>query len=329
MDTITSQETTASSATEANSTTVDSESTTTSADSESTTSADGGEPISESPNKDVAIDPFPPEKIEELARKQRAEEQSQSNSESQNDGPDHTTDGLFDTPTEQASDPEPAAEPAEPDDRTVADDDDADADPDYDKKIPIKIDNDEISGTILVDPAQEAVPHIIETNHPKNRVADVKLDGPTLAPNGTDIFARPAIDYTLPRATRWYGLEETTKDWMTPLNTATESNPEYESEVNEENDIDSPETMESLFSHLENASEPTAYQVVFQAREDWSERAQDRKQNIRSGNFDEPWLEKWVFAGYETDEHRDLKAYEYWRIRLIETKRHKKIYALG
>ncbi|MFY4814633.1 hypothetical protein ACOJIV_18345 [Haloarcula sp. AONF1] len=179
---------------------------------------------------------------------------------------------------------------------------------------------------ILVNPATEAAPHIIETEHDKNQVADVALDGPTLSPDGNDIFARPATDYTIPKATRWYGQEETIKDWMTTLKTATESNPEYESETNEEDDAGSPETVENLFEHLESAEVPTAFQVVFQARRDWSEEAQQRKQDIRSGDFNEPWLEKYVLGGYETDEDRDLKAFEYRRIKLIENKRPKKTF---
>ncbi|EMA08704.1 ATP-binding protein, partial [Haloarcula marismortui] len=118
----------------------------------------------------------------------------------------------------------------------------------------------------------------------------------------------------------------TIKDWMTTLKTATESNPEYESENNEENDVESPETIETLFEHLEDAEVPTAFQVVFQARRDWSDEAQDRKQSIRSGDFSQPWLEKYVLGGYETDEDRDLKAYEYRRIKLIENKRPKKTF---
>ncbi|MGB9954698.1 hypothetical protein ACOZ4F_20110 (plasmid) [Haloarcula marismortui] len=176
---------------------------------------------------------------------------------------------------------------------------------------------------ILVNPATDAGPHVIETDHEKNQLADVSLDGPTLTPDGNDVFARPAVDYTHPKATRWYGQEETIKDWMTTLKTATESNPEYESENNEENDVESPETIETLFEHLEDAEVPTAFQVVFQARRDWSDEAQDRKQNIRSGDFSQPWLEKYVLGGYETDEDRDLKAFEYRRIKLIENKRPK------
>ncbi|WP_434531528.1 hypothetical protein ACODNH_21260 (plasmid) [Haloarcula sp. NS06] len=134
------------------------------------------------------------------------------------------------------------------------------------------------------------------------------------------------MDYTHPKATRWYGQEETIGDWMTTLKTATESNPEYESESNDESDVESPETIETLFEHLEKAEVPTAFQVVFQARRDWSDKAQSRKQSIRSGDFSQPWLEKYVLGGYETDEDRDLKAYEYRRIKLIENKRPKKTF---
>ncbi|MDT3437796.1 hypothetical protein [Haloarcula sp. 1CSR25-25] len=163
---------------------------------------------------------------------------------------------------------------------------------------------------------------VVKLNHPDTIPENeplVTLDGPTMNKNG-EILVRPSVEYTEPNATRWYGQEETTKDWMTTLDTATESNPEYDSE-NHDEEIDSPEALQTLFTHLEEAADPTAYQVVFEAKPDWDKQAQRRKKNIRSGEFDEPWLEKYVLGGTSTDEDRDLKAYEYRRIKLIENKR--------
>ncbi|RKS75736.1 hypothetical protein BDK61_4251, partial [Haloarcula quadrata] len=204
------------------------------------------------------------------------------------------------------------------------------------EKIPIEFDYEEVSGTALVDPATALLPHIGEDDDSEYGdaddkqtlppVADPTLDQPAVGPNGEYIYARPDAKYMVPKATRWYGQEETIGDWMTTLKTATESNPEYEDGGNEDADIESPETVETLFETLENAAVPTAYQVVFQARDDWSDAAQQRKRNIRSGDFDQPWLEKYVLNGYEPDEDRDLKAYEYRRIKLIENKRPKKTF---
>ncbi|WP_152422276.1 hypothetical protein [Haloarcula marismortui] len=204
------------------------------------------------------------------------------------------------------------------------------------EKIPIEFDYEEVSGTALVDPATALLPHIGEDDDSEYGdaddkqtlppVADPTLDQPAVGPNGEYIYARPDAKYMVPKATRWYGQEETIGDWMTTLKTATESNPEYEDGGDEDADIESPETVETLFETLENAAVPTAYQVVFQARDDWSDAAQQRKRNIRSGDFDQPWLEKYVLNGYEPDEDRDLKAYEYRRIKLIENKRPKKTF---
>ncbi|EMA15414.1 hypothetical protein C435_14098, partial [Haloarcula marismortui ATCC 33799] len=206
------------------------------------------------------------------------------------------------------------------------------------EKIPVQFDYEEVSGTALVDPATALLPHIggddaddIEYGDADDKqtlppVADPTLDQPAVGPNGEYIYARPDAKYMVPKATRWYGQEETIGDWMTTLKTATESNPEYEDGGDEDTDIESPETVETLFETLENAAVPTAYQVVFQARDDWSDAAQQRKRNIRSGDFDQPWLEKYVLNGYEPDEDRDLKAYEYRRIKLIENKRPKKTF---
>jgi len=146
----------------------------------------------------------------------------------------------------------------------------------------------------------------------------VDLDGPTLTEDG-NILVRPSIEYTTPNATRWYGREETIGDWMTTLDTATESNPEYESGSDDE-DVDSPEALQTLFVHLQEATEPTAFQVVFEPKDDWSSKAQRRKKEIRSGEFDKHWIEDIIF---QDDIHldRDLKAFEYRRIKLIENKR--------
>jgi len=209
---------------------------------------------------------------------------------------------------------------------------------DEDEKVSIQFDYDAVSGTALVDPATKLFPHIggdnsddVEWGDGEDEqslppVASANLDRPTLGPNGDYVYVRPDPDYMIPKATRWYGQEETIKDWMTTLKTATESNPEYESESEEDTDIESPETVETLLETLEEATVPTAYQVVFQARDDWSDAARQRKKNIRSGEFSKHWFERHVIGGYETDEDRDLKAYEYRRIKLIENKRPKKTF---
>ncbi|RLM94333.1 hypothetical protein D3D01_15845 [Haloarcula sp. Atlit-7R] len=171
---------------------------------------------------------------------------------------------------------------------------------------------------------------VVKLNHPDTIPENeplVTLDGPTLTEDG-EILVRPSVEYTEPNATRWYGQEETSKDWMTTLDTATESNPEYDSE-NHDEDVSSPEALQTLFTHLEEAVDPTAYQVVFESKPDWDKQAQRRKKNIRSGEFDEPWLEKYVLGGYETGEDRDLKAYEYRRIKLIENKRPKETFDIN
>jgi len=168
----------------------------------------------------------------------------------------------------------------------------------------------------------EDITGVVKLNHPDTIPENeplVTIDGPTMTREG-DILVRPSVEYTEPNATRWYGKEDTTKDWMTTLDTATESNPEYDSE-NHDEEIGSPEALQTLFTHLEEATDPTAYQVVFESKPAWDKKAQRRKKNIRSGEFDEPWLEKYVFTDSPKDEDRDLKAYEYRRIKLIENKR--------
>ena len=167
---------------------------------------DGGVTASQSPthNREQPDNPFDPHRMS------RATPSAGDEAESKSSGGQ----GLFNRDDDEEED----------------EDDDQ---PTRDRKVPLEVDNDEVSGTLLVDPAAEAAPHIVETANGKGQVASVSLDGPTLTPDGNGVFARPDVDYTHPEATRWYGQEETIKDWMTTLKTATESNPEYESGTNE------------------------------------------------------------------------------------------------
>jgi DNA helicase HerA-like ATPase len=105
-----------------------------------------------------------------------------------------------------------------------------------------------------------------------------ELDHPTLTEDGT-ILARPSIEYTDPYAVKWEGEAEEMDDWMTPLATG-----DHDSDGQPSDRMFSLSPLSTLFDHLTECVEPTAYQVVFEPKDTWSRRRDERMNDIQRDN---------------------------------------------
>ncbi|WP_323677644.1 hypothetical protein [Halorubellus sp. PRR65] len=106
----------------------------------------------------------------------------------------------------------------------------------------------------------------------------LSLTWPTLAPSGA-IYARPAIESVDARGVRWEASAQRKHDWMTCFETTT---------IGRDTDdvhIDWAQSgtpaLQSLITTVGGASVPTAVQLVFEPKDDWTAEAESRKRRIR------------------------------------------------
>ncbi|GAA0682752.1 primase-like DNA-binding domain-containing protein [Natronoarchaeum mannanilyticum] len=106
-----------------------------------------------------------------------------------------------------------------------------------------------------------------------------KLDRPTATPDGR-VLARPPIDDVSPVGVRWQGEGERKRDWMTPLTAFTTSATQSGS-ADESDQGRAP--LAPLIDLLTEVDQPTAFQVVFRRKPDWTSSAVDRQADLLAG----------------------------------------------
>jgi len=123
---------------------------------------------------------------------------------------------------------------------------------------------------------------VIELASPEEIPRDqprTKLDRPTATADGR-VLARPPIDDVSPVGVRWQGDGERKRDWMTPLTTFTTSATQSGS-ADESDQGRAP--LAPLIDLLTEAEQPTAFQVVFRRKPDWTSNAVDRQADLLAG----------------------------------------------
>ncbi|QLC35482.1 conjugal transfer protein (plasmid) [Halarchaeum sp. CBA1220] len=147
-------------------------------------------------------------------------------------------------------------------------------------------------------------------------VADnAPVEKPSVTEDGT-ILARPATETVSPYGVRWQGAATRKKDWMTSLTPFTDGEDEESlSAVNQPG-----AALASLIDHVNDATEPLAFQVVFERRESWQSDAELRKEDLIDGR--DTWAQRIIgdlleFEEYERDE-RELSDIVERRLNAIE-----------
>ncbi|WP_188884535.1 ATP-binding protein, partial [Halarchaeum grantii] len=146
---------------------------------------------------------------------------------------------------------------------------------------------------------------------------DTPIEKPTVTEDGT-ILARPATDTVSPYGVRWQGAATRKKDWMTSLTPFTDGEDEESLSA-----VDQPgAALASLIDHVNDATEPLAFQVVFQRRESWQSDAELRKEDLIDGR--DTWSQRLIgdlleFEEYEHDhDERELSDIVVRRLNAIE-----------
>jgi DNA helicase HerA-like ATPase len=106
-----------------------------------------------------------------------------------------------------------------------------------------------------------------------------QLDRPTATADGR-VLARPPIDDVSPVGVRWQGEGERKRDWMTPLTAFTTSATQSGS-ADESDQGRAP--LAPLIDLLTEVDQPTAFQVVFRRKADWTSNAVDRQADLLAG----------------------------------------------
>ncbi|GGL44530.1 hypothetical protein GCM10009037_29910 [Halarchaeum grantii] len=107
---------------------------------------------------------------------------------------------------------------------------------------------------------------------------ETPIEKPTLTEEGT-ILARPATDAVSPYGVRWRGSASRKEDWMTSLAPFTDGEDEESLSA-----VDQPgAALASLIDHVNDATEPLAFQVVFERRANWQSDADVRKEDLIDG----------------------------------------------
>ncbi|WP_188884296.1 ATP-binding protein, partial [Halarchaeum grantii] len=146
---------------------------------------------------------------------------------------------------------------------------------------------------------------------------DATIERPTVTEDGT-ILARPATGTVSPYGVRWQGAATRKKDWMTSLTPFTDGEDEESLSA-----VDRPgAALASLIDHVNDATEPLAFQVVFQRRESWQSDAELRKEDLIDGR--DTWSQRLIgdlleFEEYEHDhDERELSDIVVRRLNAIE-----------
>lgn len=116
----------------------------------------------------------------------------------------------------------------------------------------------------------------------------VAISKPTAGTDG-GIFARPALEELYPVGVRWSGDAEREDDWMTSLIPFNRLNDDGDEEIDETN-----RPLIQVVNQLVQATQPIAFQVVFERRSTWIDEAEMRKHDLRNGR--DTWFQK-LFDG--------------------------------
>ncbi|GGL40687.1 hypothetical protein GCM10009037_25540 [Halarchaeum grantii] len=126
-----------------------------------------------------------------------------------------------------------------------------------------------------VDVTADSVVSVGETALELDVADNAPVEKPTVTERGS-ILARPATETVSPYGVRWQGAATRKKDWMTSLTPFTDGEDEESlSAVNQPG-----AALASLIDHVNDATEPLAFQVVFERRESWQSDAALRKEDI-------------------------------------------------
>ncbi|GAA0311822.1 hypothetical protein GCM10009066_26380 [Halarchaeum salinum] len=107
---------------------------------------------------------------------------------------------------------------------------------------------------------------------------ETPIKKPTLTKEGS-ILARPATETVSPYGVRWQGAASRKEDWMTSLAPFTDGEGEESLSA-----VDQPgAALASLIDHVNDATEPLAFQVVFERRAGWQSDADVRKEDLIDG----------------------------------------------
>lgn len=122
------------------------------------------------------------------------------------------------------------------------------------------------------------------------------LDRPTITDRGT-VLARPSIQELDPIGVQWSGRAERKQDWMTTLKLYANRDPDPNEYDPEQHPIG------VLIDHLTEATQPIAFQVVWQRKPDWSDEAELRKEDLMEGR--DTFAQRYLGPVFEMEERPD------------------------
>jgi len=138
----------------------------------------------------------------------------------------------------------------------------------------VRVDPEEFDGVAKL---KEIDPTLVEQIGLPTEVDTTPLEAGVDEPQWTedgDIMARPTLEHGEPIVTKWHGKSDRRKDWMTTLKMFSKvASPRSD-------DIQGRAPLASLIQHLAESDLPIAFQVVFEKLEDWSQLAENRKQDL-------------------------------------------------